>query len=155
MNFIAQLTYDLANILYAGKNIRAKTSGVLICIILFLDLHRFGAWYTGNQAHIKWYWYWILLIVSMPFNLYCLKLMLHWYVKQRKDLSNIRGLIAGVIAFIIFFLLMYLTQDFSKWNWLEKETSLLYWSKTTVFYLLSSTLIGWAFWYIYTGKADR
>jgi len=28
--------------------VRAEVSGVTVIIILLLDLHRFGAWYTGN-----------------------------------------------------------------------------------------------------------
>ena len=150
MNFIAQLTYDLANILYTGKHIRAKTSGVLVCIILFLDLHRFGAWYTGNQAHIKWYWYWILLIVSMPFNLFCLNKLLHWYVQQRKDLSVHRGILAGVIAFIIFFTLFYITQDFSKWYWIDRATDMIYWSKNTFWSIPIALVISWAIYIHYS-----
>lgn len=100
MNFLSRLVFDLCKIIYTGDNRRAKASGILICIILFFDLHRFGAWYTGNRAHIKTHWIFVMLLVSVPLQLLILKKMLRWYVKvpQRMD-HKLNGIYAGIITF--------------------------------------------------------
>ena len=70
LNFLSQFTSDLLHWFYYHNHKRAKISGLLICFILFFDLHRYGARYTGNQSYIKPYGYIMLIIASTPFILY-------------------------------------------------------------------------------------
>jgi len=50
--------------------LRAEVSGWMVIFILLLDIHRFGAWYTGNQCHMKGYGIAMLLVAGMPFVVY-------------------------------------------------------------------------------------
>jgi len=65
---------------------RAEVSGIMVIVILLLDLHRFGAWYTGNQCHMKVYGLPMLLIAGTPFVVYIMAIAVRkiisrgWYM---------------------------------------------------------------------------
>ncbi|GEM_PF-3598055 len=48
----------------------ADVSGTLLVIILALDLHRFGAWYTGDATYLYPYALPVLLVLGAPVVLY-------------------------------------------------------------------------------------
>lgn len=48
----------------------AVISGILLIIILILDLHRYGAWYTGNQCFMRPYGPGLIITTGLPFFVY-------------------------------------------------------------------------------------
>jgi len=49
---------------------RVVVSGAILFLIIALDVHRFGAWYTGNQCHMKPYGFSLLCLATFPLILY-------------------------------------------------------------------------------------
>jgi hypothetical protein len=54
---------------------RAEASGMIVIVIFLLDLHRFGAWYFGNQCHLKDYGLPMLAVAGMPFVIYTMAMV--------------------------------------------------------------------------------
>jgi len=49
---------------------RVVVSGAILFLIIALDIHRFGAWYTGGAAHMKQYGFSLLCLATFPLILY-------------------------------------------------------------------------------------
>ncbi len=82
---------------------RADVSGWLLIIILSLDIHRFGAWYTGNQAHIRPFVFPFLCLAGIPIIIYVLAAAVQYCVRQRKfTLLYLSGLYICSLPFSIF-----------------------------------------------------
>ena len=62
---------------------RADVSGWLLIIILSLDIHRFGAWYTGNQAHVRPYILPFLCLAGIPIIIYVLAAAVQYCVRRK------------------------------------------------------------------------
>jgi hypothetical protein len=62
---------------------RVNVSGVILIIILLLDLHRFGAWYIGNQSYIKPYGLSLILVSGLPLFIYVLAAAVQYCVRHK------------------------------------------------------------------------
>ena len=87
--------------------VRAEASGVLVIVILVLDLHRFGAWYTGNQCHVKPNAFAALFIAGLPLGIYCAG----WVVQ--KIISKGWMMLLYMIRLYIYFLPLGLLNKFT------------------------------------------
>ncbi len=83
---------------------RAKVSGGLLLVILALDLHRYGAWFTGNSGYLYPYAVPILLVISLPFQVYAAAVTLDWFVR-RKHFNLLAVIIIGLTIYIMLFLM--------------------------------------------------
>ena len=51
---------------------QARVSGIMIILVILLDLHKFGAWYTGNETKYRQpYGLSLILVGGVPFIIYC------------------------------------------------------------------------------------
>ena len=63
---------------------RAEVSACLLLFILVLDLHRYGAWYSGNRCFLRPYAVPVLIIIAMPFIIYAMAVMIRWFIKTER-----------------------------------------------------------------------
>ena len=61
---------------------RVVVSGVILIIILSLDLHRYGAWYTGNAAYIKYHWIPVLCLPGYFVARHAAAIFVQWCVRR-------------------------------------------------------------------------
>ncbi|PKL19583.1 MAG: hypothetical protein CVV49_00670 [Spirochaetae bacterium HGW-Spirochaetae-5] len=82
---------------------RADVSGWLLIIILSLDIHRFGAWYTGNQAHIRPYIFPFLCLAGIPIIIFVMAGAVQYCVRRQWfTLLYLSGIYVCALPFSIF-----------------------------------------------------
>lgn len=55
--------YDVGQGKHSGFNKFVKYDCYALLIMFITDIHRYGAWYTGNASYIKYPWHWIIAAI--------------------------------------------------------------------------------------------
>jgi hypothetical protein len=100
--YLNSITADLQKMnRYRG---RAEVSAFMLVVILVLDLHRYGAWYSGNRAFLKPYAVPMLILLSMPLIIYASAVILRRFVmKGRYNLLTFCAVTVFLYCVIMFF----------------------------------------------------
>ena len=95
---------------------RVTVSGVILFLIVALDLHRFGAWYTGNSAHMKQYGLSLLCLASFPLVVYATAMFTQFCVSRKLlIILYFTRIYLYCLPISSFFALQYMLNDSNAW----------------------------------------